>query len=389
MNFLFASIDAIISNYKGEIPLAAYLKKYFKQHPKLGSRDRKSITEAVFVYYRCVAFSETKTPTLNTVYRGMQICKSENNYLKDAFEKVKNELEQPTDFSIQNWPYYIAFTNRFSAGIQQDEWLKTLFSQSDLFIRVRTDKAEVKQKLKTANLEYQEIRTGDTAVDCFSFKNSTKVDSVLAPKEFVVQDWASQSSMSVLMDYVKDNFYAKTKATVWDVCAGAGGKSIFWKDQRPDDFLLATDIRDGILKNLKERFSIYGIQHFQSLAVDVENSKELSQKQKNQSFDVIICDAPCSGSGTWARTPEQFYFFKPEVLAGFAEKQYNIAFEAQKYLKQNSVLAYITCSVFKDENEQVVQRLVENTSLKLIRQQLINGISHKADSLFVALFIKA
>jgi 16S rRNA (cytosine967-C5)-methyltransferase len=108
----------------------------------------------------------------------------------------------------------------------------------------------------------------------------------------------------------------------------------------------------------------------------------------NRRFDHIIADVPCSGSGTWARTPEQLYYFDAASLHSFSQRQKEIAHNALRYLRANGgTFTYITCSVFAEENERVVADILEkNSSIKLVQQKLINGVASGADSMFVAVF---
>jgi 16S rRNA (cytosine967-C5)-methyltransferase len=103
---------------------------------------------------------------------------------------------------------------------------------------------------------------------------------------------------------------------------------------------------------------------------------------------LVVCDVPCSGSGTWARTPEQFHFYKPAMLQKFKELQFPIASNASNYVKQGGHLAYITCSVFQEENEDVVNQLLQSGILNLKHTQIIDGIDNQADCMFVAVFEK-
>jgi 16S rRNA (cytosine967-C5)-methyltransferase len=116
----------------------------------------------------------------------------------------------------------------------------------------------------------------------------------------------------------------------------------------------------------------------------VADVAQLRKALGNQRFDRIICDAPCSGSGTWARTPEQFYFFHPETLASFTALQTTIATNVASYLRPGGTLYYITCSVFVQENEAVTGAVCGKTGLQLVRSRLINGISMRADNMFIA-----
>lgn len=97
---------------------------------------------------------------------------------------------------------------------------------------------------------------------------------------------------------------------------------------------------------------------------------------------------PCSGSGTWARTPEQLYFFEEKIVDTISTLQKQIATNVASYLKEGGKLFYITCSAFERENDEVVRHILENTNLKPEQQQLINGIGNKADSMFIAVFSK-
>ena len=95
---------------------------------------------------------------------------------------------------------------------------------------------------------------------------------------------------------------------------------------------------------------------------------------------------PCSGSGTWSRTPEQLYFFEESKIAYYANLQKKIISNAVKALKPGSVLLYITCSVFTEENEDAVNFIQEQLHLKLVSANYFKGYQQRADTLFAALF---
>jgi 16S rRNA (cytosine967-C5)-methyltransferase len=108
----------------------------------------------------------------------------------------------------------------------------------------------------------------------------------------------------------------------------------------------------------------------------------------NYEFDGILLDAPCSGSGTWGRTPEMLYYFEKYKIENYVKLQKAIGAQVIKYLKPGKPLIYMTCSVFKAENEDVVNYLTENFDLKLEKMELIKGYESKADSMFVARLTK-
>ena len=152
--------------------------------------------------------------------------------------------------------------------------------------------------------------------------------------------------------------------------------------------LTVSDVRESILQNLKTRFRQYNLSPPESIVLDVSNETALTESLASRRFDAIICDAPCTGSGTWARTPEGTYFFKEESLQHYSSKQKSILVNAAGYLKPGGRIIYITCSVFKAENEDVVDFALENTGLHLVSSGLINGISIGADCLYVAVLEK-
>jgi 16S rRNA (cytosine967-C5)-methyltransferase len=107
-----------------------------------------------------------------------------------------------------------------------------------------------------------------------------------------------------------------------------------------------------------------------------------------RSIDFIIADVPCSGSGTWARTPEQLKFFHQEKIAQYALLQQQIVSNAIPSLAKGGYLLYITCSVFKKENEENVNFIQKNLNLELLKSDYLKGYQMQADTLFAALFRK-
>jgi 16S rRNA (cytosine967-C5)-methyltransferase len=213
--------------------------------------------------------------------------------------------------------------------------------------------------------------------------NSSKIDTVIAlDKEAVIQDYSSQRIRELLqlIQTVPTN-----KLKIWDCCAASGGKSILAQDVLSNIELTVSDIRESILANLRKRFAAAGITAYKSLVMDLSLPVSIF---KSPTFDCIICDAPCTGSGTWSRTPEQLFYFTPMEIKEYSELQNKIAMNTLQSLKPGGYFLYITCSVFKQENEEVVKALLANTSLQLIKQELFIGYTKKADCMFAALLQK-
>jgi len=116
----------------------------------------------------------------------------------------------------------------------------------------------------------------------------------------------------------------------------------------------------------------------------------VSSKEKlfNHSFDIVIADVPCSGSGTWSRTPEALAWFEKKAISNYVLLQQKIVAHSIEYLKENGLLLYITCSVFKKENEDNVDFFRQDLSLELISSKYLAGYKMQADTLFIALLRK-
>ena len=183
------------------------------------------------------------------------------------------------------------------------------------------------------------------------------------------------------MDPLKQNDWID----VWDACAASGGKSIMAKDRLGKIRLTVSDVRESILHNLKKRFSEAGIGNFQTLVADLATADPLSP---GDLFDLVIADVPCSGSGTWGRTPEQLYFFREGKIMDYSQLQQRILYTVLPHVKPGGYLLYITCSVFRQENEEQVAFITKDQRFTLLRQECLKGYDKKADTMFAALLRK-
>ena len=154
---------------------------------------------------------------------------------------------------------------------------------------------------------------------------------------------------------------------------------------QPQVQLFVSDIRKSIMENLRERFERNGVINYNGFMVDLTNSDALKRLPE---FDGIIADVPCSGSGTWTRTPEWLTFFTADILNEHIQQQREIVSSICNKLKPGGQLIYLTCSVFKDENEDNIQWFLQNLPLKLEEQHYYQFSTSGGDTLFGARLIK-
>ncbi|HNF28708.1 MAG TPA: Fmu (Sun) domain-containing protein [Chitinophagaceae bacterium] len=384
---------SLITNYYGNIPLVHYLKNYFAQNKKHGSKDRKAITHLCYCYFR-LGKSLNEVTFEEKIKIALYLCHNKINeygilYNNNWLANWHSSLAQRIDFVQKNYPNFsihsiFVFTDLLSEGICKEEFVLSFFNQPQLFLRVRPNYLQtVLQKLQAAAIAYKLLNN-----NCIALPNTTKVDAILqVNKDVVIQDYSSQQIAQyyeIVLSALNVNNYSTHKPLlVWDCCAASGGKSILLLDTFPNIKLTVSDIRESILINLAKRFKEAGINNYQSFVTDL--SKE-QQDIKFNKYQFIVCDVPCSGSGTWGRTPEQIQFFTNEKLNNYTLLQQKITLQAAKHLNKNGFFLYITCSVFTTENEDIVKFLLANTALQLVQMQNIVGYNNNADTMFVALF---
>jgi 16S rRNA (cytosine967-C5)-methyltransferase len=105
-------------------------------------------------------------------------------------------------------------------------------------------------------------------------------------------------------------------------------------------------------------------------------------------FVFTIADVPCTGSGTWGRTPEQLHFFQNNKINEYADLQKKLMKGIIKNVSAGGLILYTTCSVFRKENEEQVDHMLETSGLELIKMQVFKGYKIKGDTMFAALLKK-
>ena len=127
------------------------------------------------------------------------------------------------------------------------------------------------------------------------------------------------------------------------------------------------------------------ITNYKSLKLDLTNPKKM---EAIGDFDLIIADVPCTGSGTWSRNPERLLHFNKKEIGRYVKMQKEISSSIQSKLKPGGLLLYITCSVYQQENSEIVNDLVATSDLTLIESQVILGAEYQSDTMFAALLKK-
>ena len=377
------TFQRILGEYPADTPLGKFLPGFYRQNKQMGSTDRRIASRLIYNYFR-LGRALFNTASEERLFVAEFLCNTQVNSFLQHFKPewaacIGFELDDKLamvkvahpDFKLED---VFPWTGELSPAIDKQAFLRSFFVQPDLYIRIlKGFETQVKAGLTKANIVFREESS-----QCLALPNGTRLEHVFPDKHwFEVQDLSSQQTAG----FFKPNKWEHW----WDACAASGGKSLLLHELQPDLKLVVSDIRESILANLDERFRQAGLLKYQKKLVDL--TKNVDPELHDYEFDGIILDAPCSGSGTWGRTPEMISQFQDFKIQAFQNLQQSIVRNVVKYLKPGKPLIYITCSAFKAENEDMVEFLIKEFGFKLEEKLVLKGYGHKADTMFVARMI--
>ena len=388
----------VLNGYKGQQPFGIFLKDFFRQDKKYGSKDRKNISHLCYCYFR-TGKALLPLTVEERVVAGLFLCSTTPN---EVLGQLKPEWNKQTGISaaekssMLNAQYPILngecsvlsifpWKEALSEGIDHAGFAASFLVQPWLFLRVRPGNDDVvEQKLASADIPYTQA-----GFHCLALPNASKVDEVIIiNKEAVVQDYSSQriNEFMAAISSRQSAMENRQPIRVWDCCAASGGKSILAYDVLGNIDLTVSDVREPIIANLRKRFAEAGIKQYHSFIADLTDPQ--SKLRLAQAPQLIIADVPCSGSGTWGRTPEQLYYFDTAAIREYNDLQKKILNRVIPQLAAGGYFLYITCSVFREENEDAVKFIQEQFGLKPVQQEVLKGYDKQADTMFAALFEK-
>jgi len=145
---------------------------------------------------------------------------------------------------------------------------------------------------------------------------------------------------------------------IWDCCAAPGGKTMVLAARHSAAELLATDVSGRRLRAMETRLR----REMPAAKVRMLEADVARLAESEGEFDLILCDVPCSGTGTLARNPEIKLRLEPAEFSRQAKRQRDILAAALKRLAPGGRLVYSTCSLEPEENEAVVAAVLEKMS---------------------------
>ncbi|MFN3818781.1 RsmB/NOP family class I SAM-dependent RNA methyltransferase [Blastomonas sp.] len=197
--------------------------------------------------------------------------------------------------------------------------------------------------------QWPEIEFSDALPRAARLPNGTAVeDSALWQQGAIdVQDWGSQAIVAACD--VPD------ATLVIDLCAGAGGKTLALSAMLPEARIIASDTSRDRLAAMEPRRRRAGPDSIETLLLDPRREWEKLEAFAGQA-DVVLVDAPCSGSGTWRRNPETRWRLTPERLDRLVAEQARLIEIAMRLVRPGGTLVYAVCSLLPDEGARQVAR---------------------------------
>lgn len=296
------------------------------------------------------------------------------NYLRKQNE-INEVNERDVNYSYPQW-----WVDKLKKQYEDyEEILRVGNTRGNLVIRInkrKTTEGEYLDLLEKHNIEYVKI-ISNKYIQIQNEKDIKKLPKFM-DGFFYVQDPGAQLAVNFLD--------LKDEMSVLDLCASPGGKATHMLEEYNIN-LDCYDISAERLNLIKDNLERLG-----------HHAKILKNLELKSQYDRVLIDAPCSGSGVVRRHVDIKMMRKEEDIKKFQNQQLDLLKKGWKLLKKNGKLLYITCSIFEEENKQVVENFLKTEndiqigdikipeSFMFINSQLIPNREH--DGLYFKLFIK-
>lgn len=350
------------------------LSRYFREHARLGGRERGVIAEAVYgllrnkLVYTNFAESGSGPAMRRLTLLGLAdavgvdalggLSEDETRWLTHVMQIDRNMLPAELRSNLPNW-LYTRLVERFGEE-ETLQMAQTLNTPAPLDLRVNSIKASREQviaELSSAPIVAEPTPYAPLALRILK-KPALQNLPVFKTGAIEVQDEGSQVLAQLLG--------ARRGEMVVDFCAGAGGKTLaLGAIMRNTGRLYAFDIADKRLAKLKPRLARSGLSNVHPVLIAHEHDAKI--KRLAGKIDRVLVDAPCSGLGTLRRNPDVKWRVRPESITELKVKQLSILNGAARLVKPGGRLVYATCSILAEENEEIVtQFLAANDTFSLV-----------------------
>jgi 16S rRNA (cytosine967-C5)-methyltransferase len=340
-------LDEVIASVRDDgAPADSIVTRYFKVRRYAGSKDRRAVRELVF---RAIRRSAERPANGCAAVLGLA---EDEPALLELFGQPRgpepvaiDEMGTvPEAGTVPDW-----LVAEFSSLVGRDEW-PALLERAPLDLRVNAARASRDALLG----DFPAGTATPLSPWAIRIPADSRIDDHPAFRDGLVEVQDEGSQLIALA------CEAKNGERIVDLCAGAGGKSLALAAMAPEATILATDTNRARLSKLAPRARRAGASMEKRL---LNPRQELDQLADCRGCaDLVLVDAPCSGSGTWRRNPEGRWRLTPERLERLVELQRLLLDIGAELVRPGGRLVYAVCSLLSREGAGQIDRFLERRS---------------------------
>ncbi|WP_172294973.1 RsmB/NOP family class I SAM-dependent RNA methyltransferase [Pseudoruegeria sp. HB172150] len=377
-----AAAIAVLDEVLAGAPAERVLTNWARNNRYAGSGDRAAIRDHVYDALRCrlsfawLGGSETGRGLMIGAARaaGMDAGTlfSGEGYAPAPLTNAETEervLDAAPEAVLLDTPEWLLALTRESLGDKAEPVLATMRRRAPVFLRVNaalTNREEAQASLARDGIETVAHDLSPWALEVTKNPRRVKASRAYREGQVELQDLSSQAACAALG--------VVPGKRVLDFCAGGGGKALAMAALGAE--VVAHDAEPRRMRDLPVRAERAGAR------IGLAETVELAEMGP---FDLVLCDAPCSGSGTWRRTPEAKWRLTADDLAALVALQADILEQALPLVAPNGRLAYTTCSLLESENGRQVAALQRaHPEVILVSEQSFTPLS-EGDGFYCAI----
>jgi len=348
-------LDLVIQSAREDgAPADALVTRYFKTRRYAGSKDRRAVRELVF---RAIRRAAERPASGRAAVAGL----AENDpELLELFGQPRGPEPLATDEAaapagiVPEW-----LVSELSPLVEPDEW-PALVERAPLDLRANV--ARISREAMLEPLPGAE----PTPLSPWGIRlpSDSRIDDSAPYREGLVEVQDEGSQLIALACEPQDD------RRILDLCAGAGGKSLALASAAPGATILATDSNRARLSKLGPRAVRAGAT-IETRLLDPPSELSALEDWRGKA-DVVLVDAPCSGSGTWRRSPDARWRLTPERLDRLVAAQSRLLGIAAELVRPGGALVYAVCSVLAREGADQVERFLGKGSAWAV-QDILDG----------------
>lgn len=378
-----AAIEILDLILDGVAPEKA-LTGWGRTHRFAGSKDRAAIRDHVFDALRCrasyawIGGAETgrgiMLGAMRVAGREAEVFTGDGHAPEPTTpdETARDIEDAPRDVRLDMPDWLLP---HFDAALkdQSDTVLARLQTRAGVFLRVNVRKGsrdDAIASLEEDGIQCLPLDNIKTALQVIDNERRVAQSAAYLSGLVEVQDPSSQAAVKTLM--------IEPHMRILDLCAGGGGKALAMAAIGAR--VTAHDIDPRRMVDLVPRAQRAGVE-IETISTDQLGDLEL--------FDLVLCDAPCSGSGTWRRTPAAKWALTESRLKELSQMQDSVLDTAARLVRPEGTLAYATCSVFCLENIERVQDFIDRTSSFSVAGTNVTIPHDQGDGFFLSMLMRS